>query len=187
MNCETTSLRRWPLLAVAGLLFLAAANCAAAPAFTLDDGRRSHLALLPLLRGHALDPTLLEGKVVVVTFFASWCPPCRAEIAHLNTLVGEFATDELVVIAVNVFEDFWDEDATRMDRFLQAAAPAFRVVEGSEATKLAFGRVARIPTVYVFDRAGRAVMGFAHASGAVKANPSLEDLRATVAAALTDV
>ena len=64
----------------------------------------------PSLLGKTMsgDPVLLEsfrGKVLVVTFWASWCGPCRKELPGLNALQNAVGTEFIQVVAVNSKED----------------------------------------------------------------------------------
>ena len=159
-----------------------------APAFSaeihLDADLRDRLVALPPITGEPISHQTLADRVVVVTFFASWCPPCRAEFEHLNTVVSEFPRERLAVLAVNVFEAFDDGDAARMKRFLADTSPQFYVLEGDSDIRRAFGDVNRIPTLFVFDEAGRPLMNFVHKRGAVKRTATPEELRAAIAPAL---
>ena len=119
--------------------------------------------------------------MVLVSFFASWCPPCRAEFEHLNEMFREFAGDPVVIAAVNVFEEWPGTDNEgRMARFLAEFTPQFPVLKGNQALRKAFGNVERIPTVFVFDRAGRPTLHFIHARGAKKMNVEIHELREAV-------
>ena len=57
-------------------------------------------------RGDLPSAAALAYRVVVVMFFASWCPPCRPVFAHLNGVIEDCAGRDLSVIGVNLFEDF---------------------------------------------------------------------------------
>ena len=120
-----------------------------------------------------------------MTFFASWCPPCRKEFQVLNTLRNVFSPDDLTIIAVNVFEDFNDNDETRLTRFLEDTTPEFHVVKGTEETKRQFGNVNRIPTLFVFDRHGQPAMHFVHHQAASKSTAELDELRDAIETALS--
>lgn len=54
------------------------------------------------------------GKVVLVSFWATWCPPCRAEIPELIKLRDKYSDDDLVMIGVSV-----DEDSDVVDDFIK--------------------------------------------------------------------
>jgi peroxiredoxin len=60
------------------------------PGFTLDS-----------LSGDSITLTDLRGKVVVLNFWASWCPPCRAEMPAMNAVYEKFRDQGLVVLGVN--------------------------------------------------------------------------------------
>ena len=152
---------------------------------TLDAAARAHLeSLTPVAAGTGLDTGSLAGGPLVVTFFASWCPPCLEEFRHLNTLEQEFTGQGLRIVAVNVFEQFDDNDVARMQRFRELTRPRFPLVKGTAETRRRFGDVARIPTVFVFRGDGRPAMHFIHRRGATKMTATLEELRAAVREAL---
>lgn len=147
---------------------------------------RAHLAGLPVIAGTPLSRDALANKVVVISFFASWCPPCHVEFKHLNDLSAAYRDDDVVIIAINRFEHVgrFHDDGTRLKRFLARYDPAFTVVEGDQAIAARMGDVARIPTVLVFGRDGRPFLHFIHAKGARKMNPSAEEVDRAVRAAL---
>ena len=174
------------LLIVAVLMaVLAPPARAESDGIALDAARRAALAdLPPLVRKPPLEEHL-TGRVVVIGFFASWCPPCRPEFETLNAIREEFAHDDVEVLAVNIFEDHFKKDLeTRLASFLITTAPAFKVVGEGERVAELFGPVTRIPTTFVFARDGRPAMHFIHKQGASKTHATLDELRAAVEAAL---
>jgi thiol-disulfide isomerase/thioredoxin len=176
-------MRYWFLIAFG--LFLAM-PVRAGETVSLDDGLKAHVVALDGISGPAVTGDRLAGKVVVVGFFASWCPPCLAEFAHFNELRTAYDTDDVTILAINIFENWstFKNDGSRLDRFLQRTKPAFSVVVSDEATEDIFGGISRIPTTFVFGRDGRPVLHFIHEEGATKANPDMAELRAAVESAL---
>ncbi len=91
-----------------------------------------------------------SNKVVVVTFWASWCEPCKRQIAWLKKLQGDLATSSLVIVAIN--EDFEQGSA---NKFLQRHG-TFNfptLIDKNHKTFERFG--AKSPAaLYVFDRDG---------------------------------
>src|SRR5512139_1358249 len=65
-----------------------------APDFTLTD-----------MSGRSVSLADLRGKVVIVNFWATWCPPCRAEMPSMEALHRELADEGLVLLAVNIEKD----------------------------------------------------------------------------------
>ncbi len=135
------------------------------------------------IAGPAVSKSLLVNKPVVVTFFASWCPPCLPEFMTLNELKKHPEAQGVTIIAVNIFEDFAGKNPARMQRFLGRTNPEFPVVKGSAEIRAAFGNVSRIPTLVVYDRKGRESWRFVHEQGATKMTADLDEIVAALQAA----
>lgn len=134
------------------------------------------LRLAPI-RGRPVAPADLEDRVVVVAFFASWCPPCRIEFPHLNTIVERYGPAGLSVVGVNVFEDFGGlSSREQLAAFLEETQPRFSIVAGDRLTRRIFGNVDRIPTLMVFDRAGEPRERFVNERAAVERSLTVEQI-----------
>lgn len=151
----------------------------------LSSGLKAELLALPHLTGEPLRQDHLDGKATIVSFFASWCPPCNAEFEHLAELRAHYGAD-LTIVSINVFEDFGDfrDRGVRLQRFLRRHRPGHSVISGNPSVREKFGRVERIPTLYVFNREGKPVFTFIHAPGARKTNATKEEVIVAVDLAL---
>jgi peroxiredoxin len=97
----------------------------------------------------------LRGKVVVLNFWASWCPPCVEETPALNHLQKYIASRDALVLGVSE-----DEDPDAYEKFLQEQGinfPTFR--EPSRKVALEYG-TAVIPDTYIIDRNGKILRKF---------------------------
>jgi len=156
-----------------------AAETPTAPALTLTPTMAGELRALAHLAG-APTPRL-QGRIVIVTFFASWCPPCVEEFRHLKAVHGAYPADRVSIIAINLLEDWGGlSNAGRLARFLDRAAPPFTVLRGTEAISRRFGGVDRIPTLFVFDRQSKLAYRFIHRVNATKTNVTGRELRAVI-------
>lgn len=91
----------------------------------------------------------LRGKVVLVNFWATWCPPCRKEMPDLDALYKEFRSQGLLVLAIS------DEDATKVKPFLEQHPVTYPVLldPGRKVNGEYF--VEGIPKSFVYDRDGK--------------------------------
>lgn len=130
------------LLAVGAIAFASAAAAA------WKEGQA-----LPDLSKTGLEGTLpadVKGKVVLVDFWASWCPPCRASLPVLDALQKKFKDAGLVVLGINV-----DQKAADMDKFLKDHPVSFSVVRDAGLKLIADADVSSLPSSFVVDRSGR--------------------------------
>lgn len=95
-----------------------------------------------------IDLASLRGRVVVVNFWASWCPPCRKEFPTLGRLQKLFRPTNLTVLAVNAGED-------PDDVFSFAGTTNFPVLLDKDSGAMRRWQVKGLPTTYVVDKAGR--------------------------------
>ena len=155
------------MLLMAILAVLTAPRVHARDAVVLDAALRETISRATLIQGPPLTPESLNRGPVVVTFFASWCPPCRVEFDVLASVRASHNDGSLRMVAINVHEDFGeDPGGARLRRFLLRADPSISVVRGTPEIRQAFGGIDRIPTLYVFDRGGKPVFRFVHERGA---------------------
>jgi cytochrome c biogenesis protein CcmG/thiol:disulfide interchange protein DsbE len=92
----------------------------------------------------------LRGKVVVLNFWASWCPPCLEETQSLNRLQQDIATKGGVVLGVSV-----DEDAAAYDKFLQDNHVVFPTYRDATKKSAADYGTSMFPETYLINRNGR--------------------------------
>ena len=169
------------LAAVLIVLLLTPAQLPAQPTADVAGDALRLLMAQPALRGTAPTAAELDGRVVVVAFFASWCPPCDPEFRYLNALARDHGRRDLTIVAVNVFEDFGGlSSPAKLEAFLDRHDPGFYVVAGSDAVKQAYAGLDRIPSLFVFARDGRLAYHFRHAPGAKKTHVGEAELRAVV-------
>ena len=119
----------------------------------LTDEVMARLERLPGLRG-SVTPASFDGRPVLVTFFASWCPPCAAEFSQLREFIEAEGEDEISIIAVNWIEGLAGHSNARMGRMMRLIHPSIPVVLGDQATADEFGGVFSIPAAYIFDPQG---------------------------------
>ena len=117
-----------------------------------DDESRQHADFtLTDLHGTAWNLRALRGKVVLVNFWATWCPPCRKELPDLQALYDRFAPRGFVVLAIS------DEDQAKVLPFVAGHKLTYPVLldPGRKVNELF--QVEGIPKSFVYDREGKLV------------------------------
>ena len=103
------------------------------------------------LQGNEWKLSALRGKVVLVNFWATWCPPCRKEMPDLDALSQKFASQGLVVLSIS------DEDAAKVTSYVLGHNLNYPILlDPGRKTEEAF-HVEGIPQTFVFNREGKLV------------------------------
>ncbi len=111
-----------------------------APDFALSDAQ-----------GQTMRLSDLRGKPVLVNLWASWCPPCQAEMPAMQTLYNVYAPKGFVVLAVNT--TYQDDQASAI-RFVQDHQLTFPVLFDQDGTVSRKYQVRSMPTSFFIDRKG---------------------------------
>ena len=117
-----------------------------------DDARRAQADFtLADLRGNNWTLKELRGKVVIVNFWATWCPPCRKEMPDLEALYARFENQGLVILAIS------DEDSEKVKPFIAERKITYPILldPGRKVNELF--QIEGIPKSFVYDRNGKLV------------------------------
>jgi len=138
-----------PILAVLSIAVLLAANTSpatepkpVAPNWQLRD-----------INGEPISLADFKGKVVILDFWATWCPPCRKEIPGLVTLQRKYQDKGLVIIGVSLDQ----QGPSVVKPFMRELGMNYRVVMGDEKIVSDYGGIEAIPTTFIIDRQGKVV------------------------------
>lgn len=137
------------------LLCVAAQSVASARQSETDEAGRLKMKPPPVavfrdMDGRAVRLREFRGRVVLLNFWATWCPPCRAEIPELVRLQREYASSLRVVGVTHPPER--RSSVRRVARELKVNYP---LVIGTRRTARAFGVGETLPATVVIDREGR--------------------------------
>ncbi len=117
----------------------AAAKGNSAPDFVLTD-----------LQGKTLKLSDLRGKAVVLNFWATWCPPCKAEIPWFIEMQKRYGAQGLQVVGVNMD----DGDASDVKKFAAENSINYPILLGQEKVAEQYGGIDYLPTTFYIDRSG---------------------------------
>jgi peroxiredoxin len=161
------ALRGAARLALSGLLAAALASCGKPsgqraggsterPASNGEVGAPAPEFHLPDLTGAQVASSSFQGKVVILDFWATWCPPCREEIPHLVNLQAKYRDQGLAIVGLSL-----DAGGARdVKPFAEEHDVNYTMLIANEEVAKAYGNITSIPTTFVIDRDGKIVRRF---------------------------
>ncbi|WP_224245451.1 TlpA family protein disulfide reductase [Hyalangium gracile] len=137
---------------IAGLVYLGVME--AQRSRLVPDGASAPSFQMERYGGGKLALSDLRGKVVMLDFWATWCPPCQEEMPSLVRLAKEYESQGLVFVAASRDDDDVKEEL--VDQFVKRNLPdlAPYVVYANDEMARAF-QVEALPTLYFLDRDGK--------------------------------
>lgn len=125
-----------------------------ASAYALDNGDKAPNFTLTDLNGKSVSLSDYKGKVVVLNFWASWCPPCKAEMPEFNEMDREFKkSSDTVLLAINM-TDGRRETKKKVETFIAEQKYKMRVLLDSDGKASNLFGIRYLPTTYVIDADG---------------------------------
>ena len=91
----------------------------------------------------------LQGKIVLLNFWATWCVPCKTEMPHLDRLARRFAPQGLVVLGLAV-----DTDLRAVEKFFETVRVGYPIALAETSLQQTFGGIPGLPTTFLIDRGG---------------------------------
>lgn len=122
------------------------------PISPVEQRKPAQVKQFPLLDGQTWDITQYKGKVVIVNFWATWCPPCRAETPALVRISQELKPVGLEVLGVSM-----DQAAnSKILEFSREYKIPYLLARGAEMREYSLGIA--LPTTLIYDRNGNLAM-----------------------------
>lgn len=104
---------------------------------------------LTTLNGETLDLAQIQAQVIVLNFWATWCPPCRAEMPTFERLSREFEPDQVLFIAVNAtFQD----NLADIHKFVKENNITFPIVLDLDGKVSRAYQIQAFPTTFLLER-----------------------------------
>ena len=121
--------------------------------FTSVSGQESKAPQFELrdVNGRTVRLSDYQGKVVLINFWATWCPPCRAEMPDLVRRQREYRAKGLHIIGIT----YPPENKDRVRRFARSLKVNYPIILGTRQLKARFSSDEDLPLTIVIDRDGK--------------------------------
>jgi cytochrome c biogenesis protein CcmG/thiol:disulfide interchange protein DsbE len=127
-------------------------NCDKNVTINMSDDKAPDFALKSI-DGKTVKLSDYKGKIVIIDFWATWCPPCRRGIPDLVAIQKEYK-DNVVIIGISL-----DREKTIKDvpGFAKNYGINYPIVYGDDSVVISYGGIQSIPTSFVVDKKGNVV------------------------------
>lgn len=100
------------------------------------------------INGKAFTKADIEGRVVLLNFWATWCGPCKIEMPWFIDFQRKYKDKGFIVLAVSLDEEGWEV----IRPFAEELKPNFPILLGDDAMTEEFGGIVALPTTFIIDK-----------------------------------
>lgn len=119
-----------------------------------EKGKLAPDFTLPTIDGQVASLSDFKGKKVILNFWASWCPPCKAEMPHMQQYYKKNAEqDNVIILAANL--SYTDGSLDKVQQFLDSFDVTFPVLMMDQKKVVQTYEVLSLPTTFIIDTEGR--------------------------------
>jgi cytochrome c biogenesis protein CcmG/thiol:disulfide interchange protein DsbE len=136
------------------LLFVATPSCSSDTPPD-DKGNSAPNFALTTVEGRTIELKELEGSVVVINFWATWCAPCRAEIPGMLEVYDKYRGEGLEIVGIALDRGGWNV----VTPFVEKMKINYPIVLGGGEIVQKYGGISAIPTTFIVDKKGNVVKG----------------------------
>jgi len=104
--------------------------------------------------GTTVNSDQFKGKVLLIDFWATWCPPCREAIPHLIQMKKEHKDEDFDIVGISL--DGSDK-IDKVKKFISDVGINYNICMGSDSVEKDFGGIPAIPTIFLIDKNGSIV------------------------------
>lgn len=178
---------RLAILGVLTLIIIMLAGCGTpqqttdppgrAPVSPISDGQPAAEIILSNLQGQTIRLSDYRGKVVILNFWASWCPPCKAEMPELERAYQEFSQGtDAVLLTVNL-TDGYRETTAKARQYMDDNHFTMPVLLDTKGKAADDYTVTSIPTTVIIDQQGNIRVRFSGATTMLKLQGYVNQLK----------
>ena len=168
---KTLSLILGASMLLGGIVFAQVEQANAAKAHD-TMGKAPEFTLKTAKDGKTVKLSDFKGKVRIVDFWATWCPPCRGEIPHFVALQKKYQKKGLEVIGLSV-----DRDGPEVvNKFAKEQGINYTSLMADDTVMSAYGGIRGIPTTFVIDREGNIVKKYVGGTEEAEFEKVIKDL-----------
>jgi len=121
-----------------------------------DVGKPAPEFTLPDLEGNQIELSSMKGKVLILDFWATWCPPCKEEVPHLIALQSKYRDQGLQIVGLSLVQG----GASLVKPFADEHDVNYTMLIANDETAKSYGGVSMNPTTFVVNRSGVVVKRF---------------------------
>ena len=119
------------------------------PAWVSDEHRPIANVTVNMTDGRAIPLASLRGKVILVSFWATWCPYCRHEMPDMQTFYRDWHNKGFDILALSI-----EDDPVLVAQFMRQQGYTFPAGLADAATQQAFGEIKKVPMSFIIDKKG---------------------------------